>query len=59
MHPAPEHTRDTGPAADRGRISAEPSAPPKSGLTLLLWLLAALIAEAELLLWALERSFAG
>jgi hypothetical protein len=31
----------------------------EGGLTLSLWLLAAVVAEAELLLWLLERAYSG
>jgi hypothetical protein len=39
-------------------MGTAPKAQRASGLTVSLWLLAALIAEAELLLWVLERAYA-
>jgi hypothetical protein len=56
MQPAPS-TRQTPSAAHQRRTDTAPKAPRASGLTISLWLLAALIAEAELLLWLLERAY--
>ena len=57
MQPAPS-TRETPRAADQRRTGTTPKAPPAGGLTVSLWLLVALIAEAELLLWVLDRAYA-
>lgn len=57
MQPAPS-TRETPRAADQRRTRSTPEAPRASGLTVSLWLMVALIAEVELLLWVLERAYA-
>jgi len=57
MQPAPS-TRETRRAADQRRTGTTPNAPHGGGLTVSLWLLVALIAEVELLLWMLERDHA-
>jgi hypothetical protein len=56
MQPTPS-TRETRRAADQPRTGTT-DAPHAGGLTVSLWLLAALIAEAELLLWVFQRACA-
>jgi hypothetical protein len=55
----PEQRRDTGPEGRlRRRVTSNEQEPNREGgLAVSLWLLAALIAEAELFLWLLERAY--
>jgi hypothetical protein len=50
-------TRESGSAGHQPRTGTAPRAPRATGLSVSLWLLAALLAEAELLLWLLERAY--
>ena len=59
MQPVPEHASKERPEAHQRQTGTTPTGARPGGLTVSLWLLAALIAEAELLLWVLERTYSG
>jgi hypothetical protein len=48
----------SGVDSDRQRwTSSEPDSPSQRGLTVFLWLLVALVAEVEFLLWLFARTY--